>query len=425
MKPRSSVSASVSLAAALLLVPPAGVSPAAGLASKGEEKPTIQLAIKVASPRAAVLASVVAAYNLVLDDSVLASRGIYLVHASDSKARFDAKKASDLAKKLASSDDVVFAEINDVIHVDDTQFSGWPYGEPADAGSDRRVFTEQPLAARLELDAAHELSRGPGTVVAVLDTGLDVSHPALAGRVEQGWNYVADDADTRDLATGVDSNKDGVPDDAVGHGTFVAGLVSLVAPQARIAPYKVLDSDGVGNTYLALQAIWDATADGVDVINLSFGTPAKSRSPLLAEAIKAAEKAGVVVVAAAGNDGNDQQHYPAAQAEVLSVSALDASTLAGFSCRGKWVDIGAPGVDVVGPLPGGRYARWAGTSTSAPLVSGLAALMRAVAPKMKVSKLRDAVKKTGRELPKGPKGSKVGDLPRALDVVAALERVEK
>jgi subtilisin family serine protease len=233
-----------------------------------------------------------------------------------------------------------------------------------------------------------------------------------------GWNYVGDDADTRDVALGVDSNDDGVVDDAVGHGTFVAGLVSLVAPSAKILPYRVLDSDGVGNVYIAYQAILDATASGADVINLSFGSPAKGSSHLLSDAIKSAQRAGVVVVAAAGNDGTTHQQYPAAQTEVLSVAALDGTALPTFSSRGKWVDVSAPGVGIVGPLPGGRYALWAGTSTAAPFVAGQVALMRSLAPSLSAKTLREAVDKTSRDL---PKGSGNDPAPRSIDIVAALD----
>ncbi len=422
---RTPVPVALSLAGALLVLPQAGAAAAVDPLYPDPDADPVQLVVKVDSPQPGVVESVASAHGLVVEDAVLASRGIYLAHASDGEARLDRKKAKSLAKKVAKHDRVVFAEVNAAILVDDTQFSGWPYGQPEDLGGEPGDFTGQPLASALDLSGAHEVSRGAGTVVAVLDTGVDALHPALAGDVHGGWNYVDDDADTRDVAMGVDTNQDGAVDDAVGHGTFVAGLVSLVAPSARIAPYRILDSDGVGSVYLAIQAIVDATADGADVINLSFGSPTKSESKLLAQAIKDAEKAGAVVVAAAGNDGTDGEHYPAAQSEVLGVSALDDSAVALFSCRGKWVDVAAPGVDVVGPVPGGRYARWAGTSTSAPLVSGEVALLRAVAPTVAAKKLRGIVKKTGRKLPKPPDGVKADTVPPGIDITAALTALQK
>jgi subtilisin family serine protease len=105
---------------------------------------------------------------------------------------------------------------------------------------------------------------------------------------------------------------------------------------------------------------------------------------VLEEAIHTAQKSGVLVVAAAGNDGSDAAHYPAAMAQVISVAAQaeSSSGLAGFSTRGKWVDVAAPGERVVSALPCG-YGTWSGTSTAAPFVSGGAAVLLQLRPKVK------------------------------------------
>jgi subtilisin family serine protease len=241
----------------------------------------------------------------------------------------------------------------------------------------------------------------------VLDTGAsDV--PALNGRLLSGWNYVADDADTSDVATSAGAA-------GVGHGTFVSGIVALVAPQAKILPYKVLDSNGYGTVYGAAQAIIDATAAGAQVINLSFGTDTQP-SNLLQQAIQQAQKAGVVVVAAAGNNDSSQQVYPASWAQTLSVAALNTAdnALAPFSDYGGWVDVAAPGDGIVGPMPDGSYALWAGTSMAAPFVSGQAALIRSLAPGLQANQVFRDIENTATKLPQNPVHS------GAISIVASL-----
>lgn len=411
------------LASAGLVVSATAAPVADGAAAPQDAPVVVQLVVKVDGPAQATITTLATDLGLVLDDALLASRGIYLVHSTDPKVMFNAKKAAELAKRLSKRDDVVYAEVNEEIGLHDAQFSGWPFGEPSDVATDPGLYTGQWSAKSLNLDQAHGQSLGADTVVAVLDTGVDATHPALAGRVEPGWNYVDDDADTRDVATDTDTDGDGVSDSAVGHGTYVAGIVGLVAPSASILPYRVLDSDGIGNRYVAAQAIMDATAAGADVINLSFGTSGDDASRLIEDVIKAADRAGVIVVAAAGNDGTNKKKYPAAQPEVLSVSAVDSVALADFSSRGDWVDVGAPGVNIVGPLPGGRYALWAGTSAAAPFVSGEVALMRAVAPRASAKFLRDAVSRTGRKLKPQPgvKDAKA----TTIDILAGLAFVSR
>src|SRR5207248_7691126 len=138
----------------------------------------------------------------------------------------------------AKSDAVVYAEADEPADLADTRFHAWPDGDPDDAGTDPSVWSAQPAAATLALTDVHELSTGAGTTVAVLDTGVDPAHPALAGRLGPGWDYVDDDAQPQDVATGADGNGNGITDEAYGHGTFVSGVLALVAPQARILPYR-------------------------------------------------------------------------------------------------------------------------------------------------------------------------------------------
>ncbi|NND04658.1 MAG: S8 family serine peptidase, partial [Acidimicrobiia bacterium] len=126
---------------------------------------------------------------------------------------------------------------------------------------------------------------------------------------------------------------------------------------------------------------------------MSFSLPACGKSKLLDETLKRAAKAGVAVIAAAGNSGIEEEHYPAAHKNVISVTALaaDETLLAPFSNHGKWVHIAAPGVDVVSAVPGGGYARWSGTSMATPVVASLTALLIDYTPDEESKKVQKAV----------------------------------
>ncbi len=265
----------------------------------------------------------------------------------------------------------------------------------------------------LNLPAAQALSTGQGVRVAVLDTGIDARHPALANRLARrggvvlGRDFVDDDADASEAGSRADAG--------FGHGTHVAGLVALAAPGARLMPVRVLDARGRGNTWVLAEALaWavdpdgrPGTDDGAHVINLSLGTTAPTELLTLAVQLatcefddddddmqhpgfdadrqRCANRFGAVVASAAGNSGSDvEMQYPAAEdvKGTLSVAASTAAhRIAGFSNWGSWVRIAAPGDTLVSTVPGGGYGTWSGTSMAAPLVAGSAALLLATVPK--------------------------------------------
>ena len=162
----------------------------------------------------------------------------------------------------------------------------------------------------------------------------------------------------------------------------------------------MLDSDGTGNMFAVAEAIVDSVHAGARVINLSFGTPEQVQSKVLLDALKVAEDHKVVVVSAAGNTGSSAPHFPASAAKVCGVAALGTgSQLASFSNRGTWVDVAAPGERLIGPMPGGGYAAWSGTSMSSALVSGQAALVRAADPWADADNTIDTIEDTARWLP--------------------------
>lgn len=352
---------------------------------------SVVLRLAGGASQACTLAKVSARHHLKLEETVHADGAIHLAHGTDPSLPNGHRGARAVVKKLAKDRCVALAEIETIVTLASDRFHSWSDSPPTPAAA--AEWQSQEAVTRLGLSRAHRTSRGAGTVVAVLDTGVDAAHPALAGRLASGWDYVDDDSSPVDGPCGCDTNGDGVADGAVGHGTYVAGTVSLVAPSARILPMRVLDSDGQGSALAVTDAIQDAVNADVDVISLSFGTDDQDRSQILEDAISNAENAGVLVVAAAGNSGTATEHYPANLPTVLGVGAMDSgnSKLATFSNYGRWVSVAAVGTSIVGPAPGNGYVRWSGTSVSTPVVAGQAALLRGAARRASVAQLRDAM----------------------------------
>ena len=219
---------------------------------------------------------------------------------------------------------------------------------------------------RLGAPKAWAHTRGKGARVAVLDGGVDCAHPDLAPNCAPGFNAIAP----------------GAPLDAgTGHGTHVAGIIAGalnwsgmagMAPEATIIPVKVLNSSGTGKVSQVIAGMEWAVAQGVDIINMSLGAPGYIEAQ--ARAVKAARKAGVLVVCAAGNFAGDVG-YPAGYEDSVAVTAVDYSNkLADFSCRGPATDFTAPGVRIYSAYPVNSYLLANGTSQAAPHVSGVAAL---------------------------------------------------
>lgn len=260
-------------------------------------------------------------------------------------------------------------------------------------GLDPGVFAGQYGGAVIGLPAARSQSLGQGTLIAVLDTGIDASHPAFEGRVLPGGRSFIPGAGFADGANGIDDDGDGFIDEQVGHGTFVAGIVHLVAPKAWILPVTVLDSDGVGTLWTIAKGMAYAIDRGADVINMSLGSTYSSA--LIEDLAGEAAARGRVVSAAMGNMAReDPEEFPAALDPVLAVCATDPDDIvATFSNFNPKADLTAPGSTdvngagfvtasraIVGPVPGNRWAAWQGTSFATAFASGTAALVRSQHP---------------------------------------------
>jgi subtilisin family serine protease len=250
-------------------------------------------------------------------------------------------------------------------------------------GVDPGAFAGQYASDLLGSEMAHARATGAGTVVAVLDTGADAAHPLLAGQVVAGgYDFVDDDDDPDDSANKTDDDEDGLVDEMAGHGTFVAGLVVLVAPDARILPVRVLDDDGNGDLWKLVQGIYHAIDRGVEVINLSLGST--YNSDIVELALEEAEGLGIANFAAAGNLNREEPEEFPAMRHAFGVAALDHNDIkADFSNYSDRLFISGPGTTggtldtaIVSALPGGGYGTWEGTSFATPMCSATAALLR-------------------------------------------------
>jgi len=274
--------------------------------------------------------------------------------------------------RLGGDPRVVFSESNAMVETAEAGQSTVAFSEATRTWSD---VEDQTALARVGAAQAQAWARGEGAMVAILDTGIDLDHPALAVSLalpgfEAG--VTTDPADDR--PEGVDTNGDGIVDGSLGHGTHVAGIVHAMAPAARLLHVRVLDSDGVGESFRIAQGIVVAMERGADVINLSLGLPSVSRS--IEAAVDLARSAGVVIIAAAGNRDASTLDFPASYSPVLAVAGTDPDDhKATFSDYGDAVDLAAPAVGILSTYWDGTFARWSGTSMASPFVAGTAALL--------------------------------------------------
>jgi subtilisin family serine protease len=242
-----------------------------------------------------------------------------------------------------------------------------------------------------------------GFTIAILDTGLDLNHPDLAGRLwvnpgETAGNGLDDDANGYvDDVNGwnfVENNN--LPQDDSGHGTHVAGIAAAngnnatgiagVDWNARIMPLRILNAGGAGTHAAAAAALQYAADKGAQVINMSFGAYADAQ--VLRDAVAYASQTALLV-GAAGNDGRDSPFYPAAYPQVMAVAATGPGDVkTAFSNHGTWVDIAAPGETIWSTVYDDDYVGWSGTSMAAPFVSGAASLVWAHNPTLTPGSVR-------------------------------------
>jgi subtilisin family serine protease len=269
-------------------------------------------------------------------------------------------------------------------------------------------YVVQPATQIIRLqDAQNGFRIGGSGIVAVIDTGVDVNHPVLSAVLLPGYDFTRKQAgasewlDVLGLENGpTNSNPhnqqpgyvqqstaavldqstaavlDGDPYSAFGHGTMTSGLIHLVAPKAKILPLKVFSSNGTGQLSNIVAALYYAVQHHANVVNMSFDLV--SSSPSLTQAAAYANKAGVVLVASAGNGNTSTPVYPAALNSyvvgIASTTNWDSRSLfSNYGATDVW--IAAPGENIISTFPGGTYGSASGTSFSSPIVAGTVSLM--------------------------------------------------
>lgn len=269
-------------------------------------------------------------------------------------------------------------------------------------------YVAQPATQIIRLQDAQQGFRiGGKGIVAVIDTGVDVNHPVLSAVLLPGYDFTRNQAgasewlDVPELQNGVVNTNsqtqqpgyvqqstaavldqstaavlDGKDYTAFGHGTMTSGLVHLVAPRASILPLKAFSSNGTGYLSNIVAALYYSVQHHANVVNMSFDLT--SSSPALNQAVSYANRSGVVLIAAAGNESTSAAVYPAAiHGYVVGIaSTTDWDSRSSFSNYGPTdVWISAPGENIVSTFPGGTYGSASGTSFSAPIVAGTVSLM--------------------------------------------------
>ncbi len=263
-------------------------------------------------------------------------------------------------------------------------FTAWAGGFTAWAGGTtiNTSFSENnTIWNRINLSGAQQLvpELGRGVKVAVIDSGLDLNHPAFQGKLDlnNDYDYVDNDAVPQD----VNPNTDGTYAAGYGHGTAVAGVILQIAPNATILPLRVLSPDGGGDVANVISAIDRATSAGAKVINLSLGSMTDVRA--LNSAISSAAQKGVLFFSSTGNTGDTAVTYPAANSLLtnntgigqIGVGSVSPSLLkSSFSTYGQ-VEMTAIGENVKTLFPGGLTVSASGTSFAAPMAAGVAALV--------------------------------------------------
>jgi thermitase len=290
-----------------------------------------------------------------------------------------------VVQALSRNPRVEFAELNYMVHAtiipNDYYYSSRQWGPGK---------IQAPAAWDILLDMG--LLSDPSITIAVLDTGVDLNHPDLYGKIVQGYDFV---------------NNDSVAQDDHGHGTHVAGIaaaetnnstgVAGLSWGARIMPLKVLDEHGDGYYSDVADAVLYACDHGAEIINMSLG--GSSYSSTLDQAVEQAYADGCLMAAASGNGYGNGVDYPAKYAETIAVAATNQNDQrAGFSDYGPEVDVAAPGEDIYSTVWNDSYSYKDGTSMATPYVAGLAAMIWTVDPSLTNAEVQDIIETTADDL---------------------------
>jgi len=312
----------------------------------------------------------------------------------------DGRPYETVRREFAADGSVRSLQPNFRYLLQDQNSAGTTEGDPA-----------QYALTKLRLPQAHTLARGANVTIAVIDSGIDAKHPELA-------NSVADNFDALGSAEGPHVHGTGIAGAIVAHARLMGS-----APEARIIAIRAFGGANGGaesSSYIILRSLNYAAEHGAQIVNMSFAGP---KDAVIERAIAATAARGLVLIAAAGNAGaKSPPLYPAANPNVIAVSATDQQDrLFSASNRGNYIALAAPGVDIFLPAPDGKYQMTSGTSFSAAYVSGVAALLLARNYALKPEALRMTLAKTARDLGSPGRDDLFGD--GQADAFAAVTAV--
>jgi subtilisin family serine protease len=323
-----------------------------------------------------------------------------------------ANVAQKLAEMAADSD-LVFAAPNFIYRPPELLEHALAFTDstnpPYVSGQSPSPFYSQQQVLNLHLREAHTYTYGGGVTVAVIDTGIDFNHPLFAGSIaSNGFDFFGNDASPMEEAGAGN-----------GHGTFIAGLIRLVAPNAMIMPLRAFGPDGSGTSFNIAQAIRYARDHGAKVLSMSFGS---TQPDAVIQCAMDDVYQSVYMVASGGNDNHNSLHFPASNTNrTLAVVSTNSSDVkASFSNYNVAVRASAPGKDLYSAYPSNRWAWWSGTSFSTALVTGEAALLLAINPRASRTQLNQIISGSGINInPLNP--SYAGKLGRRIDFRSAIE----
>jgi len=320
------------------------------------------------------------------------------------------RSVSSIVQALGSENIVASVQPNYIFTAQDDA------GKPAAAAqgaAGQQGDASQYVLAELQAAKAHQLATGKNVVIAVIDSEIDAAHPDLGGTIVNSYDAL----DTK-AAPHV-------------HGTSIAGAIAShgklvgIAPNAALLAIHALDGDAAlatGQSYAIYKAVQWASDNNARIINMSFAGPS---DPTLARLLAAAYRKGIVLIAAAGNGGPQAgPAYPAADPDVIAVTATDDKDhLFPLANRGRYIAVAAPGVDILALAPGGAYQLSSGTSIAAAHVSGIAALLIERKPSMTPADVRSTLIATARRIgPPTPDSDFGAGLANAWRAVTWLDR---
>jgi subtilisin family serine protease len=277
------------------------------------------------------------------------------------------------------------------------------------------AFPYQYYLKQIKSTTAWLTTVGEGIPVAILDTGVDINHPDLAGKVPDGISI--DALDQTDL---------------IGHGTQVAGIIAAntnnykgiagIAWNAKIIPIRITNDDGEASISTVISALEKASENGAKIIQISLGT--NQYSEFLEDAIKTAQSRGILIVSTVGNSGINEIRYPAAFNGVIGVGAVDReSKIEPYSTIGNHVTLVAPGSFIYTTSPDSNYTTVSGTSFAAPQVTGAATLVWSIAPHLSPEEVTEILIQSADEL--GEKGNDIVYGHGLLNIEAAVNIASK